>query len=92
MLNRKDKIVSAVGAALAAGAIGGGVAVANARADAGLAPAACTDVGGGPGTRGQRRMCWGSRHGQHSGGRQERSGGAGRLRASSTARTLRMLL
>jgi hypothetical protein len=30
-MNRKDKIVSAVGAALAAGAIGGGVAVANAQ-------------------------------------------------------------
>ena len=30
-MNRKDKIVSAVGAALAAGAIGAGVAVANAQ-------------------------------------------------------------
>jgi hypothetical protein len=30
-MNRKDKIVSPMGAALAAGAIGGGVAVANAQ-------------------------------------------------------------
>ena len=90
-MNWKDKIVSAVGATLAAGAIGGGVTVANAQPTPAAASAACTD-GGGPGTRGQRRMCRGSRHGQHSGGRPERPGGAGRLRAPCTARTLRMLL
>ena len=38
MLNRKDKIVSAVGAALAAGAIVAGSLVANAASDAGPPP------------------------------------------------------
>jgi hypothetical protein len=92
-MNRRDKIVSAVGATLAAGAIGAiGAGVARRKRPADAGPAACTDGGGGTGTRGQRRMCWGSRHGQHSGGRPERSGGAGRLRAPCTAQTLRMVL
>jgi hypothetical protein len=92
-MNLEDKIVSAVGAALVAGAIGGGAAVANAQpTPVPPPPPPRTDGGGGPGTRGQRRMRRGSRHGQHSGGRPERSGGAGRLRAPRTARSLRMLL
>jgi hypothetical protein len=91
-MNRRDKIVSAVGATLAAGAIGAiGAGVARRKRPADAGPAACTDGGGGTGTRGQRRMCWGVdtdniQEGDQNGPEEPDDC------APCTARTLRMLL
>ena len=90
-MSRKDKIVSAVGAALAAGAIGGGVAVANAQPTPVPPPPPAPTVVA-PEVEDSAECAGGVDTDNIPGGRPERPGGAGRLRAPCTARTLRMLL